>query len=162
MKAWSEDLKLIAAIREKHGPIVVASGCFDFIHIGHLEHFKAARKLGACLVVLISDDSSVKSMKGEERPVFKQEDRRDLLLALEPVDFVLIHPQNKLLSLLTALTPCTFVKGPDYQGATPKILRDIVGDIVIAGDVKKDSSSAIIERCAIIHRESEKHRERKN
>ncbi|MDF1665562.1 MAG: adenylyltransferase/cytidyltransferase family protein [Planctomycetota bacterium] len=162
LKPWSQDLEAIDAVREKQGRIVVASGCFDFIHIGHLEHFKEARKLGDCLVVLISDDASVKAMKGKERPVFHETDRRDLLLALEPVDFVFIHPQFKLLPLLTALAPCTFVKGPDYQGQTPKLLRDIVGDIVVAGDVKKDSTSAIIERCATIYQQSEKRRIRGN
>ena len=150
---WMDELNQIEKLKEGGGRIVVASGCFDFLHLGHLSHLTEARALGDFLLVLISDDLSVKAMKGPERPVFKEEDRKALLLALAPVDSVMIHPQAQLVPLLQQLAPCTFVKGPDYNGITPKWLKDIVGEIVVTGDSKADSTSLIIERCASIHAE---------
>lgn len=141
--------------RQEGAKPVVASGCFDLLHVGHLRHFRAARAQGDLLVVLISDDPSVRMMKGRLRPVFAQDDRRELLLALDPVDAVIVHPQAALRPVLKRLAPCVFVKGPDYKGFAPRWLTDIVGEIVLVGPAKVDSTRAVIRRCARIQAEVE-------
>ena len=71
--------------------VVFANGCFDILHSGHIEMLRRSRELGDVLIVAINDDSSVRRLKGPGRPVFDQEERAEVLAALEMVDFVCVH-----------------------------------------------------------------------
>jgi FAD synthetase len=77
---------------ESRETIVLIGGCFDILHIGHVRFLSEAKKMGDCLVVLLESDEKVKKLKGENRPVFIQKERAEMLSALESVDLVVLLP----------------------------------------------------------------------
>lgn len=78
--------------RENRGRIVLAGGCFDILHIGHVRFLSEARRMGDYLVVLLENDKKVKKLKGKNRPIFIQKDRAEMLSALRSVDLVVLLP----------------------------------------------------------------------
>jgi rfaE bifunctional protein nucleotidyltransferase chain/domain len=94
--------------------LVFTNGCFDIIHRGHVELLKKARSLGDMLVVAVNSDDSVTRLKGARRPIVRQEDRAEILAALEPVDYVTIFDEDTPAKVIAALKPDVLVKGSDY------------------------------------------------
>jgi len=129
-----EELKIkIQKNREDGNKIVFTNGCFDIIHFGHVSYLENASKLGDILVVAVNSDSSVKRLKGDERPINHELDRASVLAALESVRYVTLFSDDTPLSLIEQISPDCLVKGGDWS---PK---QIVGsDFVLAagGDVK--------------------------
>ncbi|MCU1516767.1 MAG: cytidyltransferase-related enzyme, partial [Pseudarthrobacter sp.] len=105
------------SVRENGGTVVATGGCFDLLHAGHVRSLTAARELGDCLVVFLNSDASVHRLKGEQRPILNQEDRAELLLALECVDAVMVFDEDTPEAALDRLRPDIWVKGGDYKGA---------------------------------------------
>lgn len=101
--------------REQDLRVVLTNGCFDLLHVGHLRTFKAAKLLGDLLVVGLNSDQSVRVLKGETRPVIPQDDRCELIAALEPVDFVIVFNEFTAVNLLEKVRPQVYVKGGDYS-----------------------------------------------
>ncbi len=97
-----------------HKKIVLTNGCFDLIHVGHLRTFYEAKKLGDLLIVGINSDQSVRSLKGETRPIISEQDRAELVSALKPVDYVIIFNEKNVSRLLKLVKPDVYVKGGDY------------------------------------------------
>lgn len=95
--------------------IVFTNGCFDVLHRGHVEYLKQSRKLGKRLIVGLNSDESVKRLKGPNRPVNSQEDRKAVLLALRFVDEVIIFEEETPLELIRAIKPDIITKGGDYK-----------------------------------------------
>ena len=93
---------------------VMTNGCFDVLHVGHILHLQEAAKLGDRFVVAINSDESVKKLKGEGRPIFSQNERIIMLLALECVDDVYVFYGDEPKSFIEALTPDVLVKGEDH------------------------------------------------
>ena len=108
-------LRAANRVREAGGTVVATGGCFDLLHAGHARTLSAARKLGDCLIVCLNSDDSVRRLKGEARPIIGQEDRAELLLALECVDGVLIFDEDTPEAALDRLRPDIWVKGGDYR-----------------------------------------------
>jgi rfaE bifunctional protein nucleotidyltransferase chain/domain len=107
--------------------IVFTNGCFDILHVGHLRYLTEARALGDRLVVGLNSDSSVRLLKGEERPIISEDERREMLLGLKPVDQVIIFSEETPLNLIKEVKPDILVKGGDWS------VDQIVGsDFVIA------------------------------
>ncbi len=100
--------------RESGGTVVATGGCFDLLHAGHARTLAAARRLGDCLIVCLNSDESVRGLKGESRPIIKQEDRAELLAALECVDAVLVFGESTPENAISRLQPDIWVKGGDY------------------------------------------------
>jgi D-beta-D-heptose 7-phosphate kinase/D-beta-D-heptose 1-phosphate adenosyltransferase len=98
--------------------VVFTNGVFDLLHRGHIDVLVAARAMGAALVVGVNDDASVRRLKGPERPVRAAADRAYVLAALEPVDAVVIFPEDTPLELIRVLRPDILVKGGDYTADT--------------------------------------------
>jgi D-glycero-beta-D-manno-heptose 1-phosphate adenylyltransferase len=98
--------------------VVGTNGCFDILHVGHVRYLAAARKLGDVLVVGLNGDSSVRQLKGEGRPVNPEQDRAEVLAALESVDYVTIFPELRATNFLQAAQPSTYAKGGDYTADT--------------------------------------------
>jgi rfaE bifunctional protein nucleotidyltransferase chain/domain len=98
--------------------VVATNGCFDILHVGHVRYLAAARKLGDLLVVGLNGDNSVQQLKGEGRPVNREQDRAEVLAALESVDYVTIFPQLRATEFLLAAQPAIYVKGGDYTADT--------------------------------------------
>ncbi|WP_293785947.1 PfkB family carbohydrate kinase [uncultured Aeromicrobium sp.] len=107
-------LRVAHRTREAGGTVVATGGCFDLLHAGHARTLAAARRLGDCLIVCMNSDDSVRRLKGESRPIIGQDDRAELLLALECVDAVLVFDEDTPEDALSRLQPDLWVKGGDY------------------------------------------------
>jgi len=110
--------KEIARRRQRGQLIVFTNGCFDLLHMGHIRYLQQARKLAACLVVAINSDDSVRRLKGPTRPVIGENERAEMLAALECVDYVTIFEEDTPIPLLERLRPDVLVKG----GTTPEVV----------------------------------------
>jgi D-glycero-beta-D-manno-heptose 1-phosphate adenylyltransferase len=144
--------RLIArvAIARKHGArIVMANGCFDILHVGHIRYLEEARSLGDVLVVAINADEQVRALKGEGRPLVPERERAEIIAALRPVDFVTIFPEPTVETLLRAIRPDIHAKGTDYTAETvPErdVVRSYGGRVMIVGDPKEHSSTEMIKK----------------
>lgn len=105
-------------LRSESQRVVATNGCFDILHVGHVRYLTAARKLGEVLVVGLNGDDSVRQLKGEGRPVNREQDRAEVLAALESVDYVTIFPENRATNFLRAAAPAVYAKGGDYTADT--------------------------------------------
>jgi D-beta-D-heptose 7-phosphate kinase/D-beta-D-heptose 1-phosphate adenosyltransferase len=110
-------LDLARRVRANGGTVVATGGCFDLLHAGHARTLAAARDLGDCLIVCLNSDESVRRIKGEQRPIVSQQDRAELLLALECVDAVLVFGEDTPETCLEMLRPDIWVKGGDYRAS---------------------------------------------
>ncbi|NPA12971.1 MAG: D-glycero-beta-D-manno-heptose 1-phosphate adenylyltransferase [Aquificae bacterium] len=95
--------------------IVFTNGCFDIIHAGHVDYLEKAKQLGDVLIVGLNSDNSVKRLKGEERPINKQEHRKRVLQALRSVDMVIIFDEDTPERLIKEIKPDVLVKGGDWS-----------------------------------------------
>lgn len=94
--------------------VVVTNGCFDLLHVGHVRYLREARSMGDLLVVGLNDDASVRRLKGPSRPIVGQDDRAELLAALDCVDYVVIFTEDTATDLVATVQPDVYVKGGDY------------------------------------------------
>jgi rfaE bifunctional protein nucleotidyltransferase chain/domain len=107
---------LVARRASLASPVVFTNGVFDILHRGHVTYLADARALGACLIVGVNSDASVRLLgKGDDRPINAEEDRMALLAALESVDYVVMFSEPTPLALIDALHPDILVKGGDYD-----------------------------------------------
>jgi D-beta-D-heptose 7-phosphate kinase/D-beta-D-heptose 1-phosphate adenosyltransferase len=95
--------------------VVMTNGCFDLLHPGHVSLLEAARAQGDLLVVALNSDASVRALKGEGRPVVPEDERAELLLALEAVDRVVLYGEDTPIQIVNALRPDVLVKGADWM-----------------------------------------------
>jgi rfaE bifunctional protein nucleotidyltransferase chain/domain len=114
----NELAQALARHRVKNEKIVLANGCFDILHVGHTRYLSGAKAEGDILVVAINSDGSVRSLKGEGRPVLPALERAELVAALESVDYVVIFDEPNVEPLLEALRPNVHAKGTDYTAET--------------------------------------------
>ena len=123
--------------------VVLANGCFDLLHVGHLRYLVAARALGDVLVVGLNSDASVRALKGPGRPRVPEHERAELLLGLRPVDYVTRFSELDVTHLLEVLRPAFHAKGTDYRVETvPEYAtaQRLGVRTVIVGDPKDHSS----------------------
>jgi rfaE bifunctional protein nucleotidyltransferase chain/domain len=145
---------LQSRVKEAHASgrtVAFANGCFDLLHVGHVRYLEAAAQEADLLIVAINDDQSVRTLKGEGRPVLAAESRAELVAALRCVDYVTIFPEPTVGPLLELLHPDVHCKGTDYTVETvPE--RDVVraygGRIAIVGDPKDHSTRDLLARIA--------------
>jgi D-glycero-beta-D-manno-heptose 1-phosphate adenylyltransferase len=129
--------------------IVLANGCFDIIHVGHLRYLRDARALGDTLVVAINSDKSVRLIKDAGRPILKESDRVELVSALRYVDYVVLFDEPNVSRVLDVLRPSVHAKGTDYTEETvPERdrVRQYGGEIRITGDPKNHSTRDLIRK----------------
>jgi rfaE bifunctional protein nucleotidyltransferase chain/domain len=149
IKALPQIQKLVARERNKGKTIVLANGCFDLIHAGHIRYLREAKKLGDILVVALNSDSSVRKLKGRGRPILPERERAEILASFSDVDYLIIFDEPNVENILLALKPDIHAKGSDYtKKSVPE--REIVlgygGKIAIAGGPKIRSTSQVIPR----------------
>lgn len=143
--------RLIArvAIARKNGArIVLANGCFDILHVGHVRYLEGARALGDLLVVGVNGDEQVRALKGEGRPLVPERERAELVAALRAVDFVTVFHEPTVEALLRAIRPDIHAKGTDYTEETVperEVVRSFGGRVAIVGDPKHHSTSAMLK-----------------
>lgn len=123
--------------------IVFTNGCFDILHIGHLQLLEKAKSFGDILIVGLNSDQSVKKLKGSMRPILPQRDRARLIAALEMVDYVVIFNEDTPYELLSQIKPDILVKGSDYI-FNEIVGRDVVKVVKTVPLVQGKSSSRII------------------
>jgi D-glycero-beta-D-manno-heptose 1-phosphate adenylyltransferase len=129
--------------------IVFTNGCFDILHVGHVRYLAAARSAGDLLVVGLNSDASVRSIKGDRRPVVGQDQRAEVLASLMCVDFVVVFDEPDPLRLIQMLKPDVLVKGADWGEENivgAEFVKSRGGKIVRAKLVPEASTSRIIER----------------
>lgn len=129
--------------------VVLANGCFDLLHVGHLRYLTAAKALGDVLVVAINTDASVARLKGPSRPLVPFVERAELVAALAPVDYVVPFDEPTLEATLRELVPAVHAKGTDYtQETVPEapIDRELGIEVAICGDPKDHDSSDLARR----------------
>lgn len=130
--------------------IVATNGCFDILHIGHVQYLYDSKKLGDFLIVGVNSDASVKNLKGEGRPINTARDRIAVLAALESVDFVVEFDDQDACSFISKCKPDYYTKGGDYRlkSLNPfevTLLRQLNSKITIIPAITSLSSSKIVE-----------------
>ncbi|NOX47355.1 MAG: D-glycero-beta-D-manno-heptose 1-phosphate adenylyltransferase [Chlorobi bacterium] len=140
---------LLAVWKFKGKKVVFTNGCFDILHLGHIDYLSKAKDLGDVLLIGLNTDSSVRRLKGESRPVVNEQARAKLLASLFFVDAIVLFDEDTPYELIKTVQPSVLVKGSDYEE------EDIVGyDIVKANGgsiktldfLKGYSTSSIIEK----------------
>ncbi len=150
-KSLSELRRVIAAEKAKGKTVVLANGCFDLFHVGHIRYLRAAKARGDVLVVAINSDSSVRKLKGKGRPILPQRERAEILAALSAVDYVTIFNEPTVTKVLLALRPDIHVKGSDYSRQTvpeKDTVKSYGGKVAIVGGPKIRNTSQIIRNIA--------------
>ncbi len=133
IKTRSEIIEIRNKLRKQKRKVVFTNGCFDLIHSGHIDYLTKAKKLGDVLIVGINSDSSVRRIKGENRPIIAENERCIILSNLKPVDFVTLFDEDTPMELIEELKPDILVKGSDWK------INEIVGREVVeksGGSVK--------------------------
>ena len=144
----AEAAQFVAGVRERGGKVVFTNGVFDILHPGHVRYLQEARTLGDALIVGINSDRSVRTVKGPERPINPEQERAEILAALECVDAVAIFDEETPFEIISAIAPDVLVKGADW--AEDAIVgRDIVearGGRVVRAAIEQGYSTTEILR----------------
>ena len=151
MKIQSQESiqKIIIDLREKNPNIVIVTtnGSFDILHIGHLKSLQQAKSEGNVLIVLLNSDSSIKEYKSPDRPINKQEDRAEMLAALECVDYIVIFDETTPNKILDLVKPNVHVKSKSGYLAKEKDILDKHNiKLVLLDDLPGISTTKILEK----------------
>jgi rfaE bifunctional protein nucleotidyltransferase chain/domain len=145
-----DNLKPVILDERKEGKtIVLANGCFDLIHVGHIRYLQEARKMGDVLVVALNSDDSLKKIKGRQEALIDQQGRIALISALECVEYVTLFDEIRADRVILTLKPDVHCKGSDYTLQTVperELVRSYGGKIAIVGGRKVQSTSLLISR----------------
>jgi len=115
VKPLGQLIKIILKLKKQGKKIVFTNGCFDILHYGHAKYLEEAKRKGDILVVGINSDTSIRSIKGEKRPIVGEENRQNLVAALESVDFVVLFKENTPLATIRKICPDILIKGADWK-----------------------------------------------
>jgi rfaE bifunctional protein nucleotidyltransferase chain/domain len=138
-----------SASREAGSTLVLANGCFDLFHVGHLRYLMGAKELGDILVVGINTDRQTRLLKGQGRPLVPERERAEIVSALRCVDFVTLFDDPTVETLIQTLRPDFHAKGTDYTTETvPErdLVREYGGRVAIVGDPKDHSTTELSEK----------------
>ena len=145
----SELDSLLKKLREENKTIVTTNGCFDILHVGHVRYLEKTKTFADVLIVALNSDKSVKSIKGESRPINKEEDRAEVLSALKCVDYVVLFDEDSPIELLLKIKPDVYTKGADYTVETlpeAKPIMEAGGRIEFISFVEGKSTTSIIDK----------------
>jgi rfaE bifunctional protein nucleotidyltransferase chain/domain len=134
-------------LRREGRRITFANGCFDILHVGHVRYLEEAKSCGDVLVVGVNSDRAVAALKGEGRPVLREEGRAELVAALESVDYVVIFDELTASEMLLDLLPDVHCKGTDYSTETVperEVVKSFGGEVRIVGDPKNHSTRELL------------------
>ena len=142
--------EIVTSLKAKGKRIVFTNGCFDILHVGHVRYLKEAKALGDILILGLNSDSSVKSLKGSDRPINNESDRAEVLSALKAIDYVVIFDEKTAENIVGEVKPDIYAKGGDYSIDTlpeAKIVAEHGGKTVLLQLVDGKSSTNIINKC---------------
>ncbi|HXD32622.1 MAG TPA: adenylyltransferase/cytidyltransferase family protein [Pyrinomonadaceae bacterium] len=144
--------ELIERVRQQRitgSKVVLANGCFDILHAGHVRYLAGAKALGGLLIVGVNSDEQVRSLKGPGRPIMPETERAEIVASVEAVDFVTIFSEPTVEELLLALKPDVHAKGTDYtEDSVPEreVVRSYGGQVAIVGDPKNHSTTELLSK----------------
>jgi rfaE bifunctional protein nucleotidyltransferase chain/domain len=144
----AEAIQLVERLRALGSTIVFTNGVFDLLHPGHVRYLQYARSLGDALIIGINSDRSVRTVKGPERPINPEQERAEILAALECVDAVAIFDEETPFEIISAVAPDVLVKGADWA-ENAIVGRDIVearGGRVVRATIEEGYSTTQILR----------------
>lgn len=136
-------------LRKEGKKIAFTNGCFDILHVGHIRYLREAKKTADVLVLALNSDSSVRAIKGEKRPLMSEEERAEILAALEFIDFVIIFQELTPLELINYLKPDILIKGgdwPEEKVIGREEIKKWGGRVVIIPEVEGKSTTNIVEK----------------
>jgi D-beta-D-heptose 7-phosphate kinase/D-beta-D-heptose 1-phosphate adenosyltransferase len=136
-------------LRQKGKKIAFTNGCFDILHVGHVRYLREAKKTADVLILALNSDSSVRSIKGEERPLIPEKERAEILAALEFIDFVTIFQELTPLELINYLKPDILIKGgdwPEEKVVGREEIKKWGGRVAIIPEVEGKSTTNIVEK----------------
>ena len=139
--------KQVANWRQAGDSITLTNGAFDLLHVGHVRYLRAAKQLGGRLVVAANSDASVRSLKGEGRPLVPEAERAEILAALADVDAVVIFSEPDVRAIIREIRPDVHAKGTDYTAESVPERDEVIacgGRVEIVGDPKDHSTTATI------------------
>jgi len=153
IQSFDEVLRATESARKEGKTIVATNGCFDILHVGHVRNLQDAKALGDILVVGINSDSSVRENKGDTRPIVSEEERAEIIAALEPVDYVFIFSERTPFLWIKELRPHFHVKGggedirnhPDFAMQT-QVVEEGGGKLILIPHYDGRSTSHIIRK----------------
>ena len=151
-------IKIINGHKHKGEKVVLANGCFDLIHVGHIRYLKESKERGDVLVVALNSDASVRTLKGEGRPILLEKEREEIISSFYFVDYVTFFDELNVEKILLALKPDIHAKGSDYTKNTvpeKETVKKYGGAIAITGGPKIKSTSQLIEEIASQLKEEE-------
>lgn len=126
LKTWDEIAHIIKELKKQNKKIVFTNGCFDILHSGHVKYLAEAKGLGDILILGLNSDSSVKRLKGKERPINNEQERAVVLSALSSISYIVIFEEDTPYNTINHIKPNILVKGGDWK---PK---DIVGSDIVS------------------------------
>ena len=141
---------VVTTLKAEGKKIVFTNGCFDILHVGHVRYLNEAKALGEILILGLNSDSSVKSLKGSNRPINNESDRAEVLSSLKAIDYVVIFGEKTAENIVGEVKPDIYAKGGDYSIDTlpeAKIVAEHGGKTVLLQLVDGKSSTNIINRC---------------
>ncbi len=144
-------LEKIKALQQQNKKVVFTNGCFDLLHVGHVRYLAEAKKLGDFLIVGVNSDDSVKRLKGPTRPIQNQQDRAEILKALEAVDETVIFTEDTPENLIKNIRPDILVKGGDWkvdQIVGGPFVQSYGGQVCSLTFIDGKSTTKIIEKAA--------------
>ncbi|RME61249.1 MAG: HAD-IIIA family hydrolase, partial [Candidatus Dadabacteria bacterium] len=145
-----EELKdIVKSLKAKGEKIGFTSGAFDLLHKGHLSYLREAKKKCSVLLVGINSDSSVRKLKGDERPLTPENERAELVAALKPVDYAFIFNEVNNNKNIQELKPDIYFKGGDYKEdelSSAPLVKEYGGEVVILKEIKGRSTSELIKK----------------
>lgn len=147
-RTHKELVEIVHHAQKEGEKVVTTNGCFDVLHIGHVRYLQEARKLGDMLIVAINSDSSVRVLKGKSRPLVTEDERVEILAALECVDYVTIFSELDPIALLLKLKPDIHVKGGNYkleQLVEREVVESYGGKVVVGFNVPGKSTTDFIQ-----------------
>jgi rfaE bifunctional protein nucleotidyltransferase chain/domain len=146
-------------LRNQGKKIAFTNGCFDILHVGHVRYLREAKKTADILILGLNSDSSVRSIKGEKRPLVCELERAEVLAALEFIDFVTIFPELTPLELINYLKPDIIIKGgdwPEEKVVGRKEVKKWGGKVIIIPEIAGKSTTNIVEKIKKVYCPDEK------
>jgi rfaE bifunctional protein nucleotidyltransferase chain/domain len=144
-----EAVEIVQQNQAKGRIVVMANGCFDLLHVGHIRYIEGARAEGDVLLVAINGDESVRRLKGSNRPLMPDYERAEIITALEKVDYVLVFNHDTVDDILKTLRPDVHAKGTDYTVENVPERETVLaygGRIAIVGDPKDHSTRDFLKQ----------------
>lgn len=129
-------------LKEEGKTVVFTNGCFDVLHAGHVDYLRKARELGDVLILGLNSDSSIKNIKGENRPIVPQNERAYILANLNPVDYVTYFDEDTPENLINKIIPDVLVKGADWA------IENVVGREIV------EKNGGCVKTIKFVHQQS--------